>query len=169
MSSKYSIGKAVYVLAGCLALASGVSSASAANSSARLAAYQLSDSVITEFKKNPEAVLKGYESSALLLSDQVRNLIVSDSGTAQTLIGLCGPQPNPRCGPIGAGIAEAITLIAPDDPKLSADLQAVVLNSKSKDMVTAYLAVFSNVQTTQTTRIRLPSGQVVTIPLPVSP
>ena len=172
MISQKFIGKSVLVLAGCLTLAFSLSSASAANVSARLAAYQLPESVIAEFKRDPEALLKSYESSALLLSDQVRNLVVTDSGTAPTLIGLCGAQPNPRCGAIGAGIAEAITLIAPDDPIRSSDLQALVVDSKSKDLVTAYLAAFSNVQTTQTGQtvtVRLPSGQVVVIPVPISP
>jgi hypothetical protein len=165
MTFENSIGKTVRALAGCLALALGLNPAFAANSSPRLAAYQLPENVVTEFERDPDAVLKRYEASALLLSDQVRNLVVSDSGTAPTLIGLCGAEANTKCGAIGAGIAEAITLIAPDDPKLSSDLQTLVLNSKSKDLVTAYLAVFSNVQTTSTVTIRLRSGQVVTVPV----
>ena len=104
---------------------------------------------VTTFKADPKDLLKKHQSAGLPLSTAVRNLALTDSSSVAVVISLAGePDTNSaQRAAIGAGLAEAASLVAASDPKLAASIQAQVAGSNIPDLLTAYLAVAASTAT----------------------
>ena len=111
---------------------------------------KLPDSVIAEFKANPDSLLKTYASAGLPLSTQVRGLALTDPSLVAILIDLAKKANDAQKAAIGAGLAEAARVLATSNPALAAQIQQAVAQSGLGPLITAFIALSNGVTTAAT-------------------
>jgi hypothetical protein len=111
---------------------------------------KLSDAAIAQFKANPQGLLTTYASAGLPLSTEVRSLVLTDPSLVEALITVAKGANDAQKSAIGAGLAEAASIIVATDPKRAAQIQVAVAQSGLEQLITAYIAVSSPTVTAAT-------------------
>jgi hypothetical protein len=111
---------------------------------------KLPDTVIAQFKADPQSLLTTYASAGLPLSTRVRGLVLTDPSLVATLIELAKNANDAQKGAIGAGLAEAAQLSAATDPKLAAQIQQAVAQSGLAPLITAFIGLSNGTITAAT-------------------
>lgn len=124
-----------------IALATGDAGAQTAAPMSSPGIAKLPDSVITQFKADPQSLLTTYASAGLPLSTQVRGLVLTDPSTVATLIDLAENANDAQKGAIGAGLAEAVRILAATNPALTAQIRRAVAQSRLGPLITAFVAL----------------------------
>jgi hypothetical protein len=111
---------------------------------------KLPNSVIEQFKANPQGLLTTFASAGLALSARVRALVLTDPSLVDVLITVAKSGNDAQKAAIGAGIAEAARILAAIDPQLAAQIQLAIAQSGSEALITAFIAGSNATQTAST-------------------
>ena len=114
---------------------------------------KLPNSVIEQFKANPQGLLTTYASAGLQLSARARALVLSDPSLVDVLINVAKSGNDAQKAAIGAGMAEAARILAAIDPQLAAQIQLAVAQSGSEALITAFIAESNATQTASTVSV----------------
>src|SRR5260370_35758185 len=105
------------------ALAETAPAAGSGNQGSQVVFTKLSDAAIAQFKAYPQGLLTTYASAGLPLSTQVRNLLLTDPTLIDTLIGVAKSGNDTQQAAIGAGLAQASSILAKNNPQIGASVQ----------------------------------------------
>ena len=111
---------------------------------------KLPNSIIAQFKANPEALLTTYASGGLPLSARARSLVLTDPSLVDVLINVAKSANDAQKAAIGAGMAEAARILAVVDPQLAAQIQLAIAQSGSESLIAAFVAASNATQTAAT-------------------
>ena len=111
---------------------------------------KLPNSIIAQFKANPEALLTTYASGGLPLSARARSLVLTDPSLVDVLINVAKSANDAQKAAIGAGMAEAARILAVVDPQLAAQIQLAIGQSGSESLIAAFVAASNATQTAAT-------------------
>ena len=111
---------------------------------------KLPNSVIAQFKADPQGLLTTYASAGLPLSARARSLVLTDPSLVDVLIDVSKTANDAQKAAIGAGMAEAARILAAIDPQLAARIQLAVAQSGSESLITAFIAGSNATQTAST-------------------
>lgn len=139
---------ALALLAGSVVLAS--LPALAQGTAAPSGFIKLPPAVIAEFKGGASKFMDNYKSGGLPLTNQVKNLVLSDSTTLADILTAAKSTTSVQNAAIGAGLAEAARAIAPTNPQLATEIQTQVVASGLADLLAAYTAVSNSTVTAAT-------------------
>lgn len=111
---------------------------------------KLPNSVIEQFKADPQGLLTTYASAGLQLSARARSLVLTDPSLVDLLINVAKSANDAQKAAIGAGMAEAARILAAVDPQLAARIQLAVAQSGSESLIIAFIAGSNATQTAST-------------------
>ncbi len=141
---------AISVLAMILAGPMNVSAQTAAGVNHVPLIAKLPNSIIAQFKANPEGLLTTYASGGLPLSARARSLVLTDPSLVDVLINVAKSANDAQKAAIGAGMAEAARILAVVDPQLAAQIQLAIAQSGSESLIAAFVAASNATQTAAT-------------------
>jgi hypothetical protein len=118
----------------------GVGAQAAGSGNALPSFAKLPDAAIAQFKSDPQELLRTYSSAGLLLSTEVRSLVLTDPGLVPLLLGVAKQGNDAQKAAIGAGMAEAARVLAAANPQLAAQIQLAVAQSDLGALITAFIA-----------------------------
>jgi hypothetical protein len=144
---------AISVVATILAGAMNVSAQTAAGVSPAPAIVKLPNSVIEQFKANPQGLLAAYPAGGLPLSSRARSLVLTDPSLVSVLINVAKAGNAAQQAAIGAGMAEAARILAAIDPQLAAQIQLAIAQSGSEALIMAFVVASNATQTASTVRV----------------
>ena len=102
---------------------------------------KLPPAVVAEFNADPAKFLDKYKSAGLPLSNQIKNLVLTDPAILSDLLAASRLATSAQNAAIGAGLAEAAREIAANNPLLATQIQTQVLASAPTEVAAAYIAV----------------------------
>lgn len=149
-SAKALVTAAVVALALILAGPMKASAQTAGGATHVPAFTKLPNSVIEQFKADPQGLLTTYASAGLQLSARARALVLTDPSLVDVLINVSKTANDAQKAAIGAGMAEAARILAAIDPQLAARIQLAVAQSGSESLITAFIAGSNTTQTAST-------------------
>ncbi len=109
---------------------------------------KLPNSMIEQFKANPQGLSARYPAGGLALSARARSLVLTDPSLVGVLIDVAKAGNDAQSAAIGAGIAEAARILAMVDPQLAAQIQLAIAQSGSNSLIAAFIAASNATQTT---------------------
>lgn len=118
---------------------SGVGNTPPANSCMRGAA-RVSDAAIKAFLSNPDGLLARHPVGGLPMVTEVRNIISTDTSTAEPMAKLSEKGNTGQKAAIGAGSAQAVQVCARERPDLATLLQTIFGQVSDKEFLAAFLS-----------------------------
>jgi hypothetical protein len=149
-SVKPPVMAAISVVATILAGAMNVSAQTAAGVGPAPAIVKLPNSVIEQFKADPQGLLEAYPAGGLALSSRARSLVLTDPSLVSVLINVAKAGNAAQQAGIGAGMAEAARILAATDPQLAAQIQLAIAQSGAQALIMAFVAASNATQTAST-------------------
>ncbi len=141
---------AISVLALILAGPTSVSAQTAGGVNRVPSIAKLPNSVVAQFKANPQGLLATYPAGGLALSARARSLVLTDQSLVLVLIDVAKAGNDAQKAAIGAGMAEAARILAVVDPQLAAQIQLAIAQSGSEGLIAAFIAASNAPQTAAT-------------------
>ena len=111
---------------------------------------KLPNSIVAQFKANPEGLLAAYPAGGLGLSSRARSLALTDPSLVPILINAAKAGNEAQQAAIGAGMAEAARILAVVDPQLAQEIQQAIAQSGSESLIAAFAAASNATQTAST-------------------
>ena len=111
---------------------------------------KLPPGVISEFNADPAKFLDNYRSGGLPLSNEIKDLVLTDPTTLGSIINASKAVTSVQGAAIGGGLAEAARAIAASNPQLATQIQTQVLASAPTDVAAAYIAISNSPVTAST-------------------
>ncbi len=124
----------------------GLSDAATADS-CFLSPAKLSDTAVSSFKDNPDALLTSNPVGGYSLSTQVRGLVGSDTDSISIIVGLSEKANDVQVAAIAAGLAQAATACVNSRPDVAAQIQQAVAESGNQALIAAFAASIGDTQT----------------------
>jgi hypothetical protein len=102
---------------------------------------------VSQFMANPSAALAANPNGGGRLVSYIRDLLLSDKTTLQTIIALLGTANADQQSAIGSGLGQAAQALASTDPNFASEIQRLLAESGSNLAIASYQATTGNVQT----------------------
>ncbi len=103
----------------------------------------LAKAKIDRYESDPQALLSDFAAGGLALSSRVRAFVMNDPKAAATLLALAGAANDAQKAAIGAGLAEAVKILARTNPQAAEAIRQQVAQSGIDVLVTAFIAASS--------------------------
>jgi hypothetical protein len=102
---------------------------------------------VSQFMADPSAALAANPNGGGRLVSFIRDLLLSDKTTLQTIIALLGTANADQQSAIGSGLGQAAQALASTDPNFASEIQRLLAESGSNLAIASYQATTGNVQT----------------------
>jgi hypothetical protein len=109
-------------------------------------AAQLSPQQVSQFMANPSAILKANPNGGRKLAAEIRDLLLSDPATLNTIMSLLRDANDAQQAAIGSGAGQAAQASVRLNPAFAAAIQKALADSGSQTAIASYAAATGNVE-----------------------
>ena len=131
---------------------------------ARPTSPKLPPAVVAKYKADPAALLAAYPNGGRAMATMAKALILADPSLVGPLMAAAKNATPAQMSAIGAGVAQAATLIAAVNPEMAAQIQLAVTQSGPPGVASAFAAASSN--TASAASVTTGTGGLMPTPTP---